>query len=72
MFTSCEGTGSEIERGTDGIAARWKTKSPPTHARVIRSQTMVVKERDFVEAARVAGAGAWRILFIYVKPGSKE
>jgi peptide/nickel transport system permease protein len=37
-------------------------------ARVIRSQTMVVKERDFVEAARVAGASNWRILFVYVAP----
>lgn len=37
-------------------------------ARVIRSQVMVVKERDFVEAARVAGASTWRILFVYVAP----
>jgi peptide/nickel transport system permease protein len=37
-------------------------------ARVIRSQVMVVKERDFVEAARVAGASPWRILFVYVAP----
>lgn len=37
-------------------------------ARVIRSQVMVVKERDFVEAARVAGASSWRILFVYVAP----
>jgi peptide/nickel transport system permease protein len=37
-------------------------------ARVIRAQTMVVKERAFVEAARVAGASDWRILFIYVAP----
>jgi len=37
-------------------------------ARVIRSQVLVVKERDFVEAARVAGASPWRILFVYVAP----
>ena len=29
MFTSCEGTGSSIDRGTDGIAARWNTVSAP-------------------------------------------
>lgn len=37
-------------------------------ARVIRSQVLVIKEKDFVEAARVAGASPWRILFIYVAP----
>ena len=37
-------------------------------ARVIRSQVLVVKERDFVEAAKVAGASPWRILFVYVAP----
>jgi len=37
-------------------------------ARVIRSQVLVIKERDFVEAAKVAGASAWRILFVYVAP----
>ena len=37
-------------------------------ARVIRAQTMVIKESDFVEAARVAGASNWRILFVYVAP----
>jgi peptide/nickel transport system permease protein len=37
-------------------------------ARVIRSQVLVVKERDFIEAARVAGASHWRILFQYIAP----
>ena len=37
-------------------------------ARVIRSQVLVVKERDYIEAARVAGASPWRILFLYVAP----
>lgn len=37
-------------------------------ARVIRSQVLVVKERDYIEAAKVAGASPWRILFLYVAP----
>lgn len=29
ILTWCEGTGSSIERGTDGIAAKWNTVSAP-------------------------------------------
>lgn len=37
-------------------------------ARIIRSQVLTVRERTFVQAARVSGAGAWRTIFIYVAP----
>jgi peptide/nickel transport system permease protein len=37
-------------------------------ARVIRSQVLTVRERAFVQAARVSGAGAWRTIFVYVAP----
>jgi peptide/nickel transport system permease protein len=37
-------------------------------ARVIRSQVLTVRERAFVQAAQVSGAGAWRTIFIYVAP----
>lgn len=37
-------------------------------ARVIRSQVLLVRERSFVEAARVSGAGDLRILFLYIAP----
>ena len=40
----------------------------PNSARVIRAQVMSLRERAFVEAARVTGAGPWRILFIHVAP----
>jgi hypothetical protein len=29
MFTSCDGTGSSIDRGTDGMAASWNTTAAP-------------------------------------------
>ncbi len=37
-------------------------------ARVLRAQTMLVKKRDFVEAARVVGEGRLRIMFYEVLP----
>lgn len=40
----------------------------PNSARVIRSQVMSLRERAFVEAARVTGAGQWRILFVHIAP----
>jgi peptide/nickel transport system permease protein len=40
----------------------------PNTARVIRAQVMSVRERSYVEAARVTGASEWRILFVHVAP----
>jgi peptide/nickel transport system permease protein len=40
----------------------------PNTARVIRSQVLTVRERAFVEAARVTGASTSRILFVHVAP----
>lgn len=37
-------------------------------ARVIRSQVLVVRERGFVESARVAGASNFRIIFRHITP----
>src|ERR1044072_2571436 len=40
----------------------------PNSARVIRSQVLPLRERAYVEAARVTGASAWRILFVHIAP----
>ncbi|MEM9549821.1 MAG: ABC transporter permease [Pseudomonadota bacterium] len=40
----------------------------PQSARVIRAQVMSLRERAFVEAARVTGAGPLRILFVHIAP----
>lgn len=37
-------------------------------ARVIRSQVLTVKERSFVEAAKVSGASEFRIIFVHIMP----
>lgn len=37
-------------------------------ARVLRSQTMSLRNRDFVQAARMSGESTWRIIFTEVMP----
>ncbi|MCF3106662.1 ABC transporter permease [Streptomyces roseoverticillatus] len=41
----------------------------PGIARVVRGQTLSLKHREYVDAARLAGAGPWRILTRAVLPG---
>ena len=36
--------------------------------RVIRAQVLIVRERGFVEAARISGASDLRIIFLYIAP----
>lgn len=40
----------------------------PNAARVIRSQVLVLAKRGYVEAARVGGAGEWRIMLTHIAP----
>lgn len=40
----------------------------PFAARVLRSRTLEVTSRTFVEAARVSGMGPWKTLFVHVFP----
>jgi peptide/nickel transport system permease protein len=37
-------------------------------ARVIRSQVLTVRERAFVQAAKISGASSWRTIFLYIAP----
>ncbi|WP_327133957.1 ABC transporter permease [Streptomyces sp. NBC_01343] len=41
----------------------------PGVARVVRGQTLSLKHREYVDAARVGGAGSWRILTRDILPG---
>ena len=40
----------------------------PNTGRVIRSQVLSLRERSFIEAARVTGSGTWRVLFVHIAP----
>ncbi len=37
-------------------------------ARIVRGQTLSIKEKEYIEAARSLGAGPWRIMFIDILP----
>jgi peptide/nickel transport system permease protein len=37
-------------------------------ARVVRGQTLSIKEKEYIEAARSLGAGPWRIMFVDILP----
>lgn len=37
-------------------------------SRIVRGQTLSIKEKEYVEAARSLGAGPWRIMFIDILP----
>ncbi len=51
----------------NAIAAIALTAWPP-YARVARAETLSLRERDFVNAARMAGAGPWRIVLRHLLP----
>jgi peptide/nickel transport system permease protein len=40
----------------------------PNAARVIRSQVLTLRERAFIEAARMSAAGEWRIILVHIAP----
>jgi peptide/nickel transport system permease protein len=42
--------------------------SVPVYARVVRAQTLALRERDFILAERAMGASMWRILRHHVMP----
>jgi peptide/nickel transport system permease protein len=42
----------------------------PRTARIVRATALVVRELDYVDAARVSGASAWRIIFRHIFPNT--
>ncbi len=42
--------------------------SVPSYARLVRSSVLSIKEMTYIEAAKVAGADTWRIMFKHILP----
>jgi peptide/nickel transport system permease protein len=50
------------------ILAVWGFLGIPIYARLIRGNVLQARELPYIEAARVAGAGNWRIMFRHILP----
>lgn len=61
-------TGYMPSRGAFAIAFVIAITSWAGSARVLRAQTMSLRTRDFVEAARATGENRWRIVFAEIVP----
>lgn len=55
-------------KGPIAIAVALTITGWPWGARVLRSQTLSLRQRDFVEAARASGESLWRIVFFEILP----
>ncbi|HHW66437.1 MAG TPA: ABC transporter permease [Epulopiscium sp.] len=44
----------------------------PSFARVVRSEFIVLKERDFIRNAKLMGANSFRIMFVHILPNTKR
>ena len=42
----------------------------PLYARLVRAQVLSLRETEYVEAARAAGVGSWRIMFRHILPNT--
>jgi oligopeptide transport system permease protein len=42
----------------------------PPMARLVRSQVLSLREKEFVESARAVGVSSWRIMFAHILPNS--
>jgi len=58
--------------GTYNIAYALGIIFIPSYARLVRSEFIVLKERDFVKNAKLMGAGNFRIMFIHILPNTKR
>ncbi len=59
-----------LGKGLDKVMIAIAVVNWPTYARLLRGEILSVRQRDYVEAARAAGAGDRRIIFRHVIPNT--
>jgi len=59
-----------LGKGLDKVMLAIAIVGWPTYARLLRGDILSVRQRDYVEAARAAGAGDLRLIFRHVLPNS--
>lgn len=59
-----------IGSGTYNVVAALGILFIPSFARLVRGEFIKYRDRDFVQAARLAGVPAWRIIFVHILPNT--
>ncbi len=62
---------SIIGTGTYNIILALGVLFIPSYARIIRSEFITLKEKDFVKNAKLMGASDFRIMFVHILPNTK-
>jgi ABC-type dipeptide/oligopeptide/nickel transport system permease subunit len=60
--------GAVMGAGLIGVVIALAVVYTPTFARLMRGQVLTIREREYVQAARVLGSPAWRIVRVHVLP----
>ncbi|MFX1497492.1 MAG: ABC transporter permease [Promethearchaeota archaeon] len=64
VFSEIFNTGVQIEY----IMIAWGILGVPFYARLIRASVLQARELPYIQAAKVSGAGNWRIMFKHILP----
>lgn len=59
---------ASLGNGMKNLIIAVSLSSVPRYARIVRSTVMSLKEKEFIESARVSGASHMRILFVHILP----
>jgi peptide/nickel transport system permease protein len=62
--------GRETGPRVEWIMLSWGILGIPAYARLIRASVLQARALPYVEAAKVAGAGSWRIMFKHIMPNT--
>jgi ABC-type dipeptide/oligopeptide/nickel transport system permease subunit len=62
--------GAVLGAGLGGVLIALGVVYTPTFARLMRGQVLTIKAREYVDAARLLGAPAWRIVMRHILPNA--
>ncbi len=59
-----------LGNGMNNLILAVSLSSTPRYAKIVRGQVLSIKEREFIESARVLGANDFRLLFVHILPNA--
>ena len=66
IFVTVKGT------GTSSVVLALGIIFVPSFARIVRSEFLRIKSIDYVQNAKLCGAGNWRVMFVHILPNTKK